>query len=478
MSPRIQSLCVDLTTSDQTYLKTVAQFSTQHLGSLLRRSGETYAEHCIEVANVLREASTDASLLAVALLHDLPVHPDGKDLLQHAPLTDEEKSLVTQMYTLRRLHITENTKDLDTVIDAFLEQPELLPLRMAHRLNDVRNIQRFSSRLQKDIAKETLHMYSAIAGRLGMQRWRTEMEDIAFPVEQPKIAKKLIQQFEASAMLDATCLHQARTYLEKECKKRTLHVHIENRIKGLFSSYRKMVLKQRTFSELTDRLALRVIVDSTEDCYLALGVVHAVMHPIPGKLKDYIGAPKENGYQSIHTVVYPLPGVSEQPIEIQIRTSAMHEACEFGPASHGQYKRSAYALSSKPSRVNLFRNLDSLHAEARDPSQFEEALRNYFREDHIAIFDEGNNLYHLKQPATALDFACIAHPKKCYRTKGVRINGRKRPLSTQLHDGDAVEVQFGRVSSVKKEWLEACSHALTEKKLREALRKQGVATHL
>lgn len=476
MIPLMQSICKDLPKAGQQHLRLVEQYGKDHLGSLERRSGESYFEHCLEVAEVLSEASDDSSLLAVALLHDLLVHPDGKELLELAPLSREEKKLVVQMHSLRRLHITENTKDLDIVIDAFLEQPELLPLRMAHRLNDVRHLQRFSGDLQKDIAKETLHMYSAIAGRLGMQRWRTEMEDLAFPVDQPHIAKKLSWQFADNKTLDATCLRHAKEFLEAECKKRRLSVRIEKRLKGLFSTYRKMVLKERSFHELTDRLALRVITESAEDCYLILGVVHAVMRPIPGKLKDYIGAPKENGYRSIHTVVYPLPGVTEQPIEIQIRTVAMHEECQFGPASHGQYKKSMYALTSKPARVNLFRNLESLREEARDPKQFEMALRKYFREDHIAIFDEANNLYHIKKPASVMDYVCIAHAKKCHKLKEVRINGRKRVLSTMLHDGDVVDVKFGRERRAKKEWIEACVHKNMQKKLRDELRKQKASS--
>jgi GTP pyrophosphokinase len=164
------------------------------------------------------------------------------------------------------------------------------------------------------------------------------------------------------------------------------------------------------------------------------------MHPMHGKLKDYIGTPKENGYRSIHTVVYPLPGISEMPIEIQIRTHQMHRECEFGIASHEEYKTWAYALSSAASRANLFRNLESLYGVAKSHLSFTQALKQSFNEDRLLIFDHENNLYHLPRKATAEDFASQLKQDDGAQIKGVRINGRWQPLHTQLRDGDTVEV--------------------------------------
>ena len=230
-----------------------------------------------------------------------------------------------------------------------------------------------------------------------------------------------------------------------------------------------MVIKDRRFEELTDRLALRVIVDSTMDCYKALAVVHGVMHPIPGKLKDYIGAPKENGYRSIHTVVYPLPGVTEQPMEIQIRTRVMHRVCEFGLAAHGEYKNLLYTLDAAPSRVHLLRNLESLREEARSPGQFEQALRHYFRDDHLTVFDAFNNLYHLKGPATALDLVTFLFPGKISSLKHVRVNGRILPIGTLLKNGHPVEACFGKKRTISRAWSSSCRHHLTCRRIRDVL---------
>lgn len=451
---------------DVLFLRSVEDFAKEHLSGIRRRTGESYTVHGAEVAAVLHECVSDPSLLAVAVLHDILVHPEGKKLLRTSPLKPAEKKLIEYMHGLRRLHIDSRTKDLDKVVDAFLKDERLLPLRMAHRLNDVRNIHRFRGKLKKQIANETLHMYSAIAGRLGMHAWRYEMEDVCFHVTQPKLANSVQAQFDAVASLDQLSLQHTKKFLEKILREAGISASLEERIKGLYSTYRKMVIKKRAFHELTDRLAIRIIVPTAMDCYKTLAIVHAHMHPIPGKLKDYIGSPKENGYQSIHTVVFPLPGVTEQPIEIQIRSTDMHESCEFGAASHAHYKSFHYALSAKPARVNLFRNLEYLREESRSPRQFEQALRKYFNEDHVAIFDAKNNLYHMRQPATVLDFLVLAFPGQFAFTQYVSVNGRRRSLDTELHDGDIVEAHFKKTVQAAKQWLAYCEHRHTKRMLK------------
>lgn len=425
-------------------LRSAWAYARKHLKHLPRRSGEDYATHGLEVARTLRELHEDPLLLCCALLHDLPVHPDGKELLEHAPVPEEGRKLIMGMHELRRLHIDSSTRDLDTAIEAFTEDGRLLLLRMAHRLNDVRHIRRFRPKLRREIGRETLHMYTAIAGRLGLHRWRYEMEDACFQIIHPRRAQALIAEFRRRRHMDENCLRQSARFLRAKLRGAGIRASVSSRIKGLYSTYRKMVLKRRRLDELTDRLALRIIVPTTEDCYRALGVVHAVMHPMPGKLKDYIGAPKENGYRSIHTVVFPLPGVSELPMEIQIRTLEMQHECDKGPLAHGFYKNWQDTLQRPGARVNLFRNLQTLRAEARSPAQFERALRWYFREDHIAVFDPKSNLYHLPKTSTALQFVQTVYPDRWKHLRGIRINGRERPDTSRLRDGDTVEALFAK----------------------------------
>ncbi len=415
----------------------------------------------------LKEICDDLSMLKVILLHDLFLLKRGRELFKIAPLDKDEGRLLRSMHRLRRLKIDKNTEDLDRVIETFTKDQRALIMRMAHRLNDVRKLERLPFSLRNEVARESLHMYSAIAGRLGFNSWRYEMEDLCFRHLYPKVALNLKNQFDRKKQLDQTCLKHTISFLKKNFKKQNIGVKFEYRIKSLYSTYRKMLLKGRTFEELTDRLAIRIITDSVEDCYKALGVVHGLMHPIPGKLKDYIGAPKENGYRSIHTVVYPLPGVTEQPIEIQIRSQEIHRECEYGVLAHGTYKNARYVLHNKLSRVDLFRNLEILRRESRSPQQFKKAMRSYFQDDFIMIFDHKNNLYNFKRPVTAMDFAFIVYKSRCRRLKEIKVNGRVQSLDTFLHDGDVVEVKFGRKVSFDRKWRGICYRPSAQEVARE-----------
>jgi len=431
-----------LSTEELASVDEVFRFGFLHLNSILRRSGESYAQHGLEVAQTIAETNPDPTLIRVAILHDLFLHPKGESLIKESPLNEDEQQLARKMHQLRRLFIDTKTHDLDKFIHSFIDDERLLLLRMAHRLNDVRKLSHFKPGFRKQIAHETLHMYTAIASRLGMHAWCQEMEDLCFKVVHPVIAQNLELEFKKYQKADQNCLDEAQKYLKDRLEKQGIKCRIEGRIKGLYSTYRKMLLKHRKFNELTDRLAIRVILDDYIDCYQALGLVHAYMHPIPGKLKDYIGAPKENGYQSIHTVVYPLTGVNEQPIEIQIRTELMNEICEYGPAAHADYKKSKYKMAERLNRVDLFRNILHLHQGVSTPQQFEKALRSYFDNAYIGIFDDKDRLYHLKKPATVLDFICHAYPNRFKRLKAVWVNGRPAEVEMELKDGDVVKPDF------------------------------------
>lgn len=423
-------------------IREVLDFAFLHLSPLQRRTGENYAEHGLLVASTFCELGFETSMVKVAILHDLFLHPQAEVLLDSSPLNEDERVLARQMHQLRRLFIDSRTQDLDKFIHSFIKDERLLPLRMAHRLSDVRRLDRFQPDLRKQIAHETLHMYTAIARRLGMHAWAQEMEDLCFSVVHPAIAKRLAVRFEKLRLADESCLEETKKFLEAKLKDQEVECRIEGRIKGLYSTYQKMRLKRRRFEALTDRLAIRIVVKNYMDCYKALGVVHAFMHPIPGKLKDYIGAPKENGYQSIHTVVFPLTGVNKQPIEIQIRTGLMDEVCEYGPAAHADYKKQKYAMATNHTRVNLFRNLAQLHQLAETPQQFERVLRRYFDNGHMAIFDGEDNLYHVKRPTTAIDFVSHAFPNRFKQLKLIRINGQVVESDVSLKDGDVVSPEF------------------------------------
>lgn len=471
-TPSLNTLKKNVPAKHHAQLAAVYRYGQRHLKDLQRRGGESYFQHGVEVAMTLKELTDDWALLAAAILHDLHVHPYYEKVLEKAPLKPFQKKIIGGMQQLRRLHIDEKTDDLDLVIKNFTRDGRLLILRMAHRLNDVRHIDRFKGVLKKAIARETLHMYSAIAGRLGLHKWRREMEDICFELLHPRTFIKMKEKFKDVEKTDKSTIKHSKKFILDKFKDVGIDGEVHNRIKGYYSTYRKMTIKNRPFEQIYDRLAIRILVESEEQCYRVLGIIHKHMHPIHGKLKDFIASPKNNGYRSIHTVVYPLPGVNEKPVEIQIRTQQMHQECEFGIASHSNYKIVNYVLSKPIARVNLFRNLENLHAEIKSPKQFEKALRTYFRSDHMVIFDSKNNLYHLKKPATAMDFACLAYGKKIKKIKEVYINGKEQHFRTPLEDGDIVEVKFTTKPILKKSHTGMCYHPSAKNLIKRVLGKK------
>lgn len=332
-----------------------ATFADEHLTVVLRGTGESYADHGREVAATLLEVTADPLLQETALLHDILVHPDGERLLRQSPLSKEGRLLTRRMYKLRRLHIDEHTDDLETVIDAFTDDPRLLFLRMAHRLNDVRHLGRFSPERQKEMAHETLHMYASIAGKLGFHRWRWQMEDTCFLTLEPETADSMRRRFRESQSTDLLSLTGAKAFLRERLQAHGIEAEIDERIKGLYSTHRKILRKKCTFDDITDRLALRIHVPSVDDCYRTLGIIHAALQPMPGKLKDYIADPKQNGYRSLHTVILPRKDITSLSIEIQIRTHEMHAECEFGIASHADYKHDSYGPASRAAMEQLSR---------------------------------------------------------------------------------------------------------------------------
>jgi GTP pyrophosphokinase len=432
------------------------EYSKKHLTSLKRHDGTNYFIHSIEKLKILCEVTTEVSFIRLGLLHDILEHPNGKNLLEKSPLTKEEKVFIKQINSLRKLKLDRNKSDLNRVVNTFIQDPRFMILRTAHRLNDIRNVNRFPKNYQKKIAKETLYIYTSLAGRMGLHAWRYEMEDRSFKTLHPIIAKRIEAKYQEAESIDEICLAQTVEYLKDIFKKKKIKVKIETRIKSLFSTYRKMLLKKKKFNELNDRLAIRLITETIPQCYRILGIVHTNTHPIRERLKDYIGSPKENGYQSIHTGIYPMPGITERPIEIQIRTHTMHFECEYGIAAHFKYKDTNYLVSSARHNVDVFRNLKMLKMEENDPKNFKKAITNYLHKKNIIIFDNQNNIYYFKKPTTALDFAIIVYDKKFTKIKTIKVNGLEKNFDNLLEDGDVVEVAFKRENTINKNWKKYC----------------------
>ncbi len=429
----------------------VRVFAKKHLGALRRPNGGDYAMHGREIAKVMQVVTDDPVFLCVAMLHDLPLHPNGEKLLREAPITREERDLVRKMHALRHLQLDNDMEALNSALHAFIDEPRLLPLRIVHRLVDIRMLHEIPGKLRTNLARETLSMYCAFAERLGMNSWRREMEDRCFAYLYPKETARVLKELKRSETQDKRDLAKAKAILARELKKAGIQAEIIASRKCVYSTFNSMQHERKAFGELHDRLKLLVLTKEMQDCYGALGVVHRMFHPMPGALKDHVAVPKDNGYQSINTGVYPLPGVCRQPLRICIRTRAMHEACEFG------IERGGRMLHTCNSWLDMLRYLHQRKGDIRTPKQFAAVLRSYFG-DGITIYDGNANMYRMQPPVSALDFVCHVYGSSAARLKKIYRNCMPCPPETLLNDGDIVDVAFGQTSTLKPEWLKACRH--------------------
>ncbi|QQS59548.1 bifunctional (p)ppGpp synthetase/guanosine-3',5'-bis(diphosphate) 3'-pyrophosphohydrolase [Candidatus Peregrinibacteria bacterium] len=439
--------------SGQKYvIRAAHELANTHLSTIMRRTGESYAKHGEEVACVTFERTKNPSLIACALCHDIHLHPRGEEILRKSFFSESERNIIRSMHQLRRLHVDENTDDLEFAIQSFLENADIALLRLAHRVNDIRHITRFLLRLQKTISRETLFLYGVIAGSLGISAWRRELEDISFSVLHPRYFQKVLKSFSASSRFDNALLEKTETILREKMQRENIPAQIHKRMKGIYSTYKKLLLHHQSFREIPDRIAIRIITENEKDCYHILGIVHRLFPPSFEGFRDYIAAPKENGYQSLHTLVSPFPGENPQRIEVQIRTHRMHSQDEFGLASHARYKNAKYALTKGKMLGNLERGLLHLRAEVKSPEHFEQLLKSAIRERHIIIFDKENTPHTIDAPATLLDVACLLYKKRSAFIKEVRLNGRLEELASSVRNGDSVSFSFSRKKQATKKW--------------------------
>lgn len=433
-------------------LRKAYNFAEKILGNKIHRSGIEYFEHSLELAQTITEMKIDCDTVCAAILHDTLIFVKPSDL-KKAGFSTRIIKIVQTAYYLRRISPHNHQHDLEKILTVISDNIRSWFIRIAHQLIDIRHLDRFDPPTAHRIAQESLLLYSAIAGRLSMNRIRREIEDTCFQYIYPQPYQKIKNLYQKTNESDQTCLQQIQHLINNFLKKEKITFQLQSRLKGIYSTYRKIVLKKKKYDELYDRLAIRILVPKISHCYQVLGILHQHFTPIPGRLKDYIGIPKPNGYQAIHTVIYPRNGMSIYPIEIQIRTEAMHQQAEYGIAAHWNYKTRQKIADSVYHQVNTLKNLLVLKSEYNNPQEFVKSLNNYFSGKYIVIFNNESKILHLPRQATALDAAFIIYGDKAFRTQKIKINGRFQPLNTPLFDGDTIEITSANKITFQKNWL-------------------------
>ena len=421
----------------------------------LRSSGEAYIQHPIAVARILADMRLDSRSIMAAILHDvIEDTPIARDILVEqfgedvAYLVDGVSKIDQIEFESKEEAEAENFRKM---LLAMSRDIRVVMIKLADRLHNMHTLEHLSKEKQRRISRQTLDIYAPIAKRLGMHQWGSQLEDLSFRYLYPKRYNAISKTLKRRQGNRRSILKKVCAAIEKELQQHGLKAEVGGREKNIYSVYRKMRTKHLQLDEVQDIYAVRVIVDTIDECYRALGIVHNLFKPIPGKFKDYIAIPKANGYQSLHTMVF---GTFGQTHEVQIRTVSMHRIAEAGIASHWMYKS-----SDKPNveprllaRQWLLDLLDT-QKQAGTPSEFLEHLKIDLFPDQVYVFTPRGEIKKLPRGATALDFAYAVHSDIGNRCIGARINKQMVPLHNRVRNGDHVEALTSRTAQPSPSWL-------------------------
>jgi len=440
-----------------------------------RISGEPYVTHPLEVAHILADIELDCDSIVAGLLHDTVEDTtynfdDIKELFgEHiAMLVEGVTKLGKIPYSTKEEQQIENLRKM---FFAMAKDIRVILIKLADRLHNMQTLKSMTEEKQREKARETMEVYAPLAHRLGMSKIKWELEDLSLryldPVAYHEIAEHIAQKRK-----------QREEYLENV--KETLHAklnglgitaHIEGRAKHFYSIYRKMYTNNIAIDEIYDLLAVRVIVDSINECYAVLGLVHELFKPIPGRFKDYIAMPKKNMYQSLHT---SLIGPTGRPFEIQIRTWEMHKIAEVGIAAHWKYKEGFIGASDMDSKLEWVRQLLEIHKDLTDAEEFMNTLKIDLFEDEVFVFSPKGDVINLPAGSNPIDFAYAIHSAIGNKTTGAKINGKIVPLDYTLINGDIVEIITSSVPhGPSRDWLKIIKTSQARKKINEWFKKEN-----
>ncbi len=476
-------------------------FACEHHAAQRRKSGEDFIVHPVGVARICAGMRLDTETLCAALLHDT-VEDTSASIAQVRERFGEEIASIVDGVT-KLTGITFQSRDeaqaenYRKMMVAMATDPRVILIKLADRLHNMRTIEAMPKQKQMEKARETLEIYAPLAHRLGIHAIKWELEDLAFATLHPRKYREIKELVSQQREDRERYVAQAGEYLARELETLGVSAQIAGRAKHFYSIYSKMTKKGREFNEIYDLTAMRVIVETVKDCYGAVGVIHSLWKPLPGRFKDFIAMPKFNMYQSLHTTVI---GPEGRPLEIQIRTQEMHDMAEFGVAAHWMYKqrpksKDASAGPDEDAKMKWLRSMLDWQKEMSDPQEFMESLRTDLFEDEVYVFTPKGEVKSLAAGATPLDFAYEVHTEIGHRCVGARVNGKIVPLHYELRSGDRVEiltakrergpsrdwlamVKTTRARNKIKQWFKAESREDTEHSgrdlLQEHLRKQGL----
>src|ERR1700722_7138263 len=437
-----------------------------------RASGESYIEHPLAVAGILAELEMDRQTIAAALLHDVVEDTTVTSEGVAAEFGDEIASLVDGVTKLTRIPYQSKedaqVENLRKMFLAMAKDIRVIIIKLADRLHNMRTLASLPPAKQQTIAQETLEIYAPIAHRLGIWRMKWDLEDLALRYLDPASYHDIADRVAKKRGEREAAVQRVLDELKGQFEAINLHADVSGRPKHFYSIHKKMQ-KGRDFSTIYDLTAVRIVVDSVKDCYGALGIVHSIWKPLPGRFKDYIAMPKPNMYQSLHTTVV---GPGGDPLEVQIRTLEMHRTSEYGIAAHWRYKEGAKGDSFEQ-KLTWLRSLLEWQNDMRDSRMFMENLKLDLFESQVFIFSPKGDVFSLPASATPLDFAYQVHSGVGNHCVGAKVNGKIVPLDFGLKNGDIVEVLVNKSSARPSlDWLSIVKTSGAKHKIKQWFRKE------
>ncbi len=457
-------------TDGEALLAAAFDFAFQLHEGQFRASGEPYIVHPIAVADLLREIGASPSVIAAGFLHDVVEDTDATPEQLEEYFGSEVRALVEGVTKLGGIHFTNRTEaqaeNLRKMFLAMASDIRVVLVKLADRLHNMRTLSSLQSDKQQRIARETREIYAPLANRLGIGRFKWELEDLAFKLLEPDPFREIQQEVATKRSEREERLDTTVQLLKDRLSAMDLEVcEISGRPKHLYGIWSKMQRQEKAFHEIFDVAALRIIAPSVEACYRALAVVHDTFRPIPGKFKDYIGLPKPNGYQSLHTAVIG----RHRPIEVQIRTHEMHQVAEFGIAAHWKYKEGGSPAAGDAERFNWLRQLVEWQQEGGndDHNDYLASIKEDLFDEEVFVFTPKGDVVGLRKGSTAVDFAYRIHSEVGNHCHGIRINDRLCALSTPLENGDFVNVLTSKTAHPSLDWLNFVATPTARNRIRQ-----------
>jgi guanosine-3',5'-bis(diphosphate) 3'-pyrophosphohydrolase len=455
-------------------LRKAIEFAIEAHGDQPRASGEPFVTHPIASAQILADLGIDPIAIEAAVLHDVPEDTEYS-------LSDVEERFgaeiaqlvdgVTKLGKYSTLSLEQQqAENIRKMFLAMADDIRVVLIKLGDRLHNMRTIAALPPEKQARIARQTLEIYAPLAERLGIWQIKWELEDLAFKTLEPTRFRELAKLLDTRRKGRESFIDRAIEELKPRLKAAGIDADLQGRPKHIYSIWKKMQRKSAEFGEIYDVYAIRLLVDEVRDCYAALGIVHALWRPIPGQFDDYIAVPKNNLYQSLHTAVIAMDG---KPLEIQIRTHAMHQVSEVGIAAHWRYKEGSKAEREYDAKLAWLRQLMDWQRDVSDATEFVEGVKLDIFQDQVFVFTPKGDIKDLPAGATPLDFAYRIHTDVGHRTIGAKVNNRLVPLDYRLKNGDIVEVVTTRAGhGPSRDWLNLVRTQHAREKIRQWFKRQ------